>query len=58
MNKDITLSETASGLIFAGFAKLDNLYLGVGLIAVGVIIKVMVAWLQKRGLEVQSQPLG
>lgn len=58
MNNNITISDAGSLLMGAGIAKLDNLYVGVGLILIGAVLKIVVAVLNKQGIEVQASNLG
>ena len=58
MNNNITISDAGSLLMGAGIARLDSIYLGVGLVLIGAILKIVVAVLQKEGVNVQSTPLG
>lgn len=58
INKDITVSQTGSALLVAGLTKLDDLYVGLGLIGIGVALKVLVAVLSKEGIVVASPPQG
>ncbi len=53
-NKDLNIGDAGSLLMGAGFAKLDNLTIGLSLIAAGVLLKVLVAFLQKKGLDVKT----
>jgi len=57
MNKvNITLSEAGSLLLGAGLLKLtDDLYPGLIVVGVGVIIKIAVAILKKKGVVVGSR---
>ena len=56
--KDLSIGDAGSLLMGAGLAKLDNLEIGLSLIGVGVLLKVLVAFLQKQGLEVKAPPIG
>ena len=56
-NKALTIGESASVLMGAGIAKLDDLVIGLSLIAAGVILKIVIALLQKNGLDVKGAPL-
>ena len=54
-----TITGTGSALMGAGIALVQqNPVLGLELIGVGVLLTVLVAWLQKAGLNVQSNNLG
>ena len=53
-----TISGTGAMLMGAGIAKLDNLYVALTLILIGVALQIVVAYLQKKGLDVQSSNLG
>lgn len=57
-NRTLTIGDAGALLMGAGLAKLEDLYIGLALIGTGVLLKVLVAFLQKRGLDVQSSPLG
>lgn len=58
-NSSLTVSDAASILMGAGIAKIDDAYLGLGLIGAGVILKIVVAVFQKNGYDVRGgQPLG
>jgi hypothetical protein len=53
-----TITGTGQALMGAGLTLIqNNPTLGLELIGVGVILTILVAWLQKKGLEVQA-PLG
>jgi len=54
-NSNLSVGEAASLLIGAGLTQLNTLTIGLTLIGVGVVLKVLIAWLQKRGLEVSSE---
>ena len=58
MQNQLSISNAGSLLLGAGLARLDNIYIGVGLIILGTVLKITVAVLNKNGIEVQSQPLG
>jgi hypothetical protein len=50
-----TITGTGSALMGAGIALVQtNPVLGLELIGVGVVLTILVAWLQKKGLEVQA----
>jgi hypothetical protein len=54
-----TIQGTGSSLMVAGIALVQqDPKLGLILIGVGVVLNILVAWLQKKGLEVQTSPLG
>lgn len=56
---NITIQGTGSALMGAGIALVQqDAQLGLLLIGVGVVLNVLVAWLQKKGLEVQASNLG
>jgi len=55
MDKNLTISDASSLLLGAGLVKLDTIELGLTLIGVGVFLKVLVAILQKKGIDVQNQ---
>ena len=56
--ENLTIGDAGSLLMGAGLAKLDDLIVGLSLIGAGVILKIVVALLQKKGIDVKSQPLG
>ena len=56
MDNNLSISTAGSLLIGAGLARLDNINLALILIGVGSVLKIIVAFLQKRGIEVQSNP--
>jgi hypothetical protein len=56
-NNTLSISEVGSVLMGAGLVQLDNLVVGLGLISAGVLLKVLVALLNKGGVAV-NQPLG
>lgn len=61
MNNQTSLSvgDMASALGGAGLTMItSNLNVALILIGVGVALKVLVAFLNKQGIEIQSQPLG
>jgi hypothetical protein len=59
MQNNQTISGTGSALMGAGLVMIQgNLNTGLILIGVGVILNILVAILQKKGLDVQSAPLG
>jgi hypothetical protein len=54
-----TITGTGSALMGAGLVLIQNdLYAGLILIGVGVILNVLVAYLQTKGWNVQSNNLG
>jgi len=53
-NKNLTISDAGSLLMGAGLAKLDS-NLGLILIGIGAALKIIVALLQKNGIEIQSE---
>ena len=57
-NTQVSLVGTAGVIIGAGISKLDTPLLGLGLVTYGVVLVLLVAWLQKKGLEVQASNLG
>lgn len=50
----LSIGDTGAMLLGAGLIKLDDLAIGLTLIGVGVLLKVGVAYLQKKGLDVSS----
>ena len=59
MNNQNTISSTGSALMGAGLVMIqNNLNTGLLLIGVGTLLNILVAYLQKKGLEVNSQPQG
>lgn len=56
-NQNLSVSDVGAVLMGAGLVKLDDLMVGLGLIAAGVLLKVLVAVLNKGGVAV-NQPLG
>ena len=42
----------------AGLARLDDLTVGLALVGAGVLLKIIVAFLQKQGIEVKTPPVG
>ena len=56
-NSNLSVDAAGSMLIGAGLAKLDILYIGLGLVAAGVALKVLVAVLNKYDIPV-STPIG
>ena len=55
-NKSITIGDAGSLLMGAGLTKLDDLVVGLSLISAGVALKIVVAVLQKQGLDVKEAP--
>jgi len=54
-----TITMTGSALLTAGLVLIQNdLNTGLLLIGVGTVLTILVAWLQKKGLEVQGGNLG
>lgn len=53
-NKQLTIGDAGSLLMGAGLAKLEDLIVGLSLIGAGVLLKIVVAFLQKQGIEVRS----
>ena len=54
-NKTWNITQTASALIGAGLIKLDaNLYVGLGLIGVGIVLQIGVAVLNKYNIPVSN----
>ena len=59
MSNQNTISGTGSALMGAGLVMIQgNLNTGLILIGVGVILNILVAFLQKKGLDVQASNLG
>lgn len=60
MNNDKVwnITQTGSALIGAGLIKLDDIYVGLTLIGLGVVLQVMVAVLNKYGVPVSTPPQG
>lgn len=55
-NSNLTLNEAGSLLLGAGLVMLGSEYiLGLILVGVGALLKILVALLQKKGIEVQGQ---
>ena len=52
-SKNLTISDAGSLLMGAGLAKLDS-NVGLILIGIGAALKIIVALLQKSGVEIQS----
>ena len=55
-NKVWNISQTGSALIGAGLIKLDDLYVGLLLLGIGVALQVMVAVLNKYNVPVSTPP--
>jgi hypothetical protein len=54
-----TITSTGSALMGAGLVLIaDDVQTGLILIGVGTVLTILVAWLQKKGLEVQTPNLG
>lgn len=53
-NTNLTLGEAGSLLLGAGLVKLDDIVIGLALIAVGALLKITVAILNKNGVVVES----
>jgi len=57
MNNTITLNEAGSVLLGAGLVQIGtNLNLGLSLVGIGASLKVVIAILDKYGVEVGSKP--
>lgn len=54
MDNKLSIADAGSLLMGAGFAKLDDLKIGLSLIGVGVFLKVLVAVLNKEGIAAAS----
>jgi len=52
------ITQTGSALIGAGLIKLDEVYIGLTLIGIGVALQVLVAVLNKYGVPVSTPPEG
>ena len=57
-NKQLTIGDAGSLLMGAGLAKLDDLNIGLALIGAGVLLKIVVAFLQKQCIDVKATPEG
>lgn len=55
-NSKLSIGDAGSLLIGAGLTQLDTLTVGLTLIGVGVALKILVAYLQKKGLAIESTP--
>ena len=53
-----SITQTGSALIGAGLIKLDDLYVGLTLVGIGVVLQVLVAVLNKYNIPVSTQPEG
>jgi hypothetical protein len=59
MTNTNTISSTGSALMGAGLVLVQNdVQTGLLLIGVGAVLTILVAYLQKKGLEVQGSNLG
>ena len=56
--KDLSIGDAGSLLMGAGLAKLDDLMIGLSLIGAGVLLKIIVAFLKQKGLDVKTPPIG
>ena len=54
-NTNLSIGEAASLLIGAGLTQLSDVTIALTLIGVGVGLKILVAYLQKKGLDVRSE---
>lgn len=54
-NNTLSISEVGSVLMGAGLVQLDNLVVGLGLISAGVLLKCLVAILNKNNIPVSQQ---
>ena len=52
-NKTLTIGDAGSLLMGAGLVKLDDIVIGLSLVIVGAILKIVVAFLQNKGLDVK-----
>jgi hypothetical protein len=57
-NTNLSVSDVGAVLMGAGLVKLDDLIVGLGLIGAGVLLKVLVAVLNKNNIPVQTNNLG
>lgn len=57
LNK-LSIGDAGSMLMGAGIAKLDDIVIGLALVAAGAILNIVVAVLQKQGLDVRGGDLG
>ena len=54
-----TISGTGSALMGAGLTLIqNNPTLGLELIGIGALLTILVAYLQKKGFDVKTEPLG
>ena len=53
-----SITQTGSALIGAGLIKLDDIYVGLTLVGIGVVLQVLVAVLNKYNIPVSTQPEG
>ncbi len=53
-NNNLSLNDAGSLLLGVGLAKLDNVQLGLILLGAGALLKILVAILNKQGIQVQS----
>ena len=53
-NANLSIAEVGSILMGAGLVKLEDLTIGLGLIASGVLLKIIVAVLNKQNIEVRG----
>lgn len=52
-NKTLSIGDAGSLLMGAGLVKLDDIVVGLSLVIVGAILKIVVAFLQNKGLDVK-----
>lgn len=57
-NNVLSVGDAGAMLMGAGLTKLDDLLIGLSLIGAGVILKVLVAVLNRYDIPVSSPPLG
>jgi hypothetical protein len=58
-NTNLTLGEAGSLLLGAGLLQIgSDVQVGLILVGVGAVLKILVAWLNKKGIEVQANNLG
>ena len=57
-NRSLTVGDAGSLLMGAGLARLDDLTVGLALVGAGVLLKIIVAFLQKQGIDVKAAPTG
>ena len=53
-NKTLSIGDAGSLLMGAGLVKLDDIVVGLSLVIVGAILKIVVAFLQNKGLDVKT----